>query len=386
MAWPADGPANGPPRAMCVARRARTMPANPWQQTRNMRSKVVTVAILVLGPCLQAAPLGFAGEPLPRRLHETGLYLDGTTSEIRPGLLPFSPQYPLWSDGAAKRRWIGLPPARAIDASDPATWNFPPGTRFWKEFSLGGRPVETRMIERLAGGDWRFATYVWNEPGTDATLAPEQGIPALPLPGGGDYAVPSVADCLACHEGAPVPVLGFSALQLSSDRDPLAPHAEPPRHGDVDLRDLAEQGRLHGLPQALLDVQPRIQARTPAGRAALGYLHANCGHCHVDAAASAAGVPVPLTLWLDPADPAAAARVQQELVHGAGRYRPPGGGGSSYVVPGDSAAGTLLLRLRSRDPRSQMPPLGSRIPDELALALIGRWVEQDLVGLEEASP
>ncbi len=37
---------------------------------------------------------------------------------------------------------------------------------------------------------------------------------------------PPQDDCRACHEGAPVPVLGFGALQLSPDRDPLAPHAE----------------------------------------------------------------------------------------------------------------------------------------------------------------
>jgi len=33
-------------------------------------------------------------------------------------------------------------------------------------------------------------------------------------------------DCRACHEGRTTPVLGFSALQLSPDRDPNAPHAQ----------------------------------------------------------------------------------------------------------------------------------------------------------------
>ena len=65
--------------------------------------------------------------------------------------LAFSPQYPLWSDGAAKRRWISLPPGTAIDASRPDAWEFPRGTRLWKEFSLD-RPVETRFIERLPDG------------------------------------------------------------------------------------------------------------------------------------------------------------------------------------------------------------------------------------------
>jgi hypothetical protein len=34
----------------------------------------------------------------------------------------------------------------------------------------------------------------------------------------------------------------------------------------------------------------------------------------------------------------------------------------------------LLLRMRSRDPRVQMPPLGTESPDHEALALIERWI------------
>lgn len=331
-------------------------------------------AVLILAGVL---PLAMAGtEPLPRRLHDTGLYADGST--VRPGVLPFSPQYPLWSDGAAKRRWIALPPGGVIDATRTGAWAFPRGTRLWKEFSVGGRRVETRMIERTADGGWRFATYVWNEDGSDATLAPAQGVAALALPGGGRYALPSEADCRACHEGAAAPVLGFSALQLSADRDPLAPHAEPRRPGDADLRELAARGWLRGLPQALLDTPPRIAAPTPAGRAALGYLHANCGHCHVDPAASGAAVPVGLSLWLDPADAAAGEKTLRSLVDGVSRFRPAHGGAARLLAPGDAAAGVLVPRMRSRDPRVQMPPLGSAIPDQEALALIERWVEHDL--------
>ena len=143
--------------------------------------------------------------------------------------IAFAPQYPLWSDGTSKRRWIYLPPGTAIDASRVDAWEFPVGTRLWKEFGYDRR-VETRFIERLADGSWRFAAYVWNEEGTDAVLAAEDGavLPVSAAPGG-RYVVPSRNDCLACHEGPPVPVLGFSALQLSPDRDPLAPHAEPAR-------------------------------------------------------------------------------------------------------------------------------------------------------------
>jgi hypothetical protein len=54
-------------------------------------------------------------------------------------------------------------------------------------------------------------------------------------------------------------------------------------------------------------------------------------------------------------------------------------------VPGDSQAGTLLARMRSRDPRIQMPPLGSAIPDLEAIVLIEYWIEQDLKNNQETT-
>ena len=88
----------------------------------------------------------------PQTLQETGLYADAEARRVDPRHLAFAPQYPLWTDGAAKRRWISLPPGTAIDASDPEAWVFPVGTRLWKEFSFAGQRVETRYLERQADG------------------------------------------------------------------------------------------------------------------------------------------------------------------------------------------------------------------------------------------
>jgi hypothetical protein len=155
---------------------------------------------------------------LPPDLPATGYY------EL--AKVEFAPQYPLWSDGAAKRRWIYLPPGTAIDKRDADAWAFPVGTRFWKEFALERR-IETRYSERMPDGSWRFATYLWDDGGTKAVLAPADGAQV------GRFTVPSRADCVTCHEGPAVPVLGYSAAQL--------------------------------------------QAKLPG---AAGYLHGNCGHCH----------------------------------------------------------------------------------------------------------
>jgi hypothetical protein len=318
-----------------------------------------------------------AARPLPQRLSETGLFVTGSPQQTRDGVMVFSPQYPLWSDGATKRRWIQLPPGSSIDAARPDAWEFPRGVKFWKEFSVG-RPVETRMIERLADGSWRYATYVWKEDGSDAVLAPPEGT-ASQTAKGTRYAIPSETDCRACHEGAPVPVLGFSALQLSSDRDPLAPHAEAAPKDAVDLPRLISGGWLRNLPKEI-GTQPRIAASSPAERAALGYLHANCGHCHDRPGENEASVPVEAILAQKTADSAKSTwDVLRSLIGGTTRFGGEGTDASSrLVVPGLSQASLLPQRMRSRDPLRQMPPLGTNIPDEQALALIARWINHDL--------
>lgn len=328
---------------------------------------------------LLAAALPTDAQAQARRLADTGLYREGSSTEIRDANLPFSPQYPLWSDGAAKRRWLYLPPGKFIDASRPDAWDFPAGTKLWKEFSHGRR-VETRLIEHLDDGQWRFAAYVWNEAGTDATLAPEAGIPGLAVKGAprGRYAIPAEPDCRACHEGAAVPVLGVSALQLSPDRDALAPHAEPRRAGELDLRDLAERGLLRNLPREMLESPPRVAAPTPVERAALGYLHGNCGHCHNDN-----GSPPPVDLVLAQSA-AAKGEVMRTLIGARSRYRASGAAAvTALIEPGRPEASLLVARMRSRNPQIQMPPLGTQEPDSQALELIERWIRSQPRTLKE---
>ena len=348
---------------------------------------LAAVAIVLLSSAgSQAVHAQSAAEvaPLPQHLRGTGLYADNSSTRIDSSNLPFSPQYPLWSDGARKRRWIHLPPGAAIDATRVDAWEFPPGTRLWKEFALD-RPIETRFIERLPSGAWRFATYIWNEEGTDATLAPSEGIAALQTRGAsrGSYAIPAEADCRACHEGAAVPVLGFSALQLSSDRDPLAPHAET--GVGVNLRELVTRGLIKNLPKALSRTSPRITASSPAERAALGYLHGNCAHCHNDS-----GVPAPVDLVLSQSANSRASdseRVLRLLVNTPSRFRGHGlGNDASLILPGRADRSVLIARMRSRNRWTQMPPLGTELPDTEALALIERWITEKSAISQESQP
>jgi len=311
---------------------------------------------------------------LPQHLRDTGLYVAG--GQIRPDVLPFSPQYPLWSDGAAKRRWIWLPPGTSIDASSPDAWQFPRGTKLWKQFAHG-QVLETRYLELGADGAWRFGSYVWNADGTDAVLAPARGVRDLPAPNapGARYTIPSEDDCRACHEGAPVPVLGFSVLQLSPDRDPLAPHAERVA-GAVDLESLSARGLLRNLPKELLSRPPRIAASSPAERAALGYLHGNCGNCHNNEGPLAV---LEMTLAQRVAAPASAPdanSVVRSIVGVQSGFRPSGAPqDAARIAPGHLGASVIALRMKSRDPLQQMPPLGTSAVDAEAVALLARWID-----------
>lgn len=310
----------------------------------------------------------------PETLEETGLYADFATLRVDPGHLAFSPQYPLWTDGAHKRRWISLPPGTAIDASDPDAWVFPVGTRLWKEFSFEGRRVETRYLERLPDGEWLYAAYAWSPDGRGARLAPERGLRnAYPLSGKRSHTVPGVSDCKACHAGGPSPVLGFSALQLSPDRDPGAVHAELQPDAAIDLRDLVENGLIVGLPRSVERTPPRIAARSGTERAALGYLHGNCGHCH-NAQGPLNNIGMVLRHETGPTAPAAIATTVAQPLKSLAPGQP--AGTVWRIKPGRPDQSGLAQRIASRYPALQMPPLGTELVDDEAVALLRRWIAE----------
>jgi hypothetical protein len=311
----------------------------------------------------------------PARLSETGLYADAGALAVDPRNRPFTPQYPLWTDGAAKRRWVRLPDGAAIDTRDLNHWDFPVGTRFWKEFAFGGRRVETRLLVKTGADGWEFATYVWNADQRDAVLAPPDGVPQVAEVAPGKYHhVPSREECRACHDSGRTEILGFTALQLSTDRDPLAPHAEPLTDDMVTLATLVAEDRLRPARLEWLTAPPRIAARDPRERAVLGYLSSNCGSCHNPRSSIAS---VGLFLQHEADRPATCAPDAIATTVGRpGHWVVPTAlpGTSQLVHAGRPELSALLYRAKSRRPSSQMPPLGSAIADQRALALLTEWI------------
>lgn len=341
--------------------------------------------------CVAAATGGAAASrppsQLPSLLSDTGLYSDAGALVVDGRNLAFTPQYPLWTDGATKRRWIGVPHGRTIDARRIDAWQFPVGTRFWKEFSFDGRRIETRMLLKTTASRWEFASYVWNEAQTDATLAPAAGVArAVEIAPGRWHAIPSVDECRACHDSDRTEPLGFTALQLSDDRDPLAVHGETPDEEDITFRRLLETGVLRNVAAAQRTIDPAIPASSPRERAVLGYLSSNCGACHNGGGPLAA-------LGLSFRQPAYGGGLHIVARGGLDRRtkwdRPGAPPETTRVVDTDALElSALLIRMKSRRPTSQMPPLGTVVVDHEAVSLVSDWIRDELtlIGRANAAP
>jgi hypothetical protein len=326
------------------------------------------VGLIALAASIETAPQAAVGPS--DSLLETGLYANFDTLEIDARHLAFSPQYALWTDGAAKRRWISLPPGAAIDGSDPDAWVFPVGTRLWKEFAFAGQRVETRYMELQADGQWLYAAYAWTSDGRDAFLVPDGKRGAYPLGGGKFHAIPAASDCKACHKGGGSEVQGFGAIQLLG-RDPDALHADVSASA-VDLQFLVARGLLVGLPQSALQTS-RESAASPTARAALGYLHGNCGHCHNEQG-PLRNVGLFLRQTVDGAGEGAIASTFDQPV------KKPAPGLSAdatlRIAPQHPDRSALMQRVASRYPPLQMPPLGTVLVDREAVDLLQRWIAE----------
>lgn len=288
---------------------------------------------------------------LPEHLSETGLYADIATGRLAPGVMPFTPRFSLWSDGSEKQRWLLLPSGTQIDTSNIDEWIFPDGTKVWKQFSVDGVRIETRLLEKRgpADTDWVSLAYVWNADGKDATAAPLGALDSHHT----DHDVPAASECIACHGGRRSFILGFSALQL----------AEVPA-GGLGVDRLVEEGRLSQSPSSI----PPIPG-DDVTVAALGYLHANCSHCHNQTRPERGGArcfdpedSYDFTLSVGQLDSVAATPTYRTVVGHA-------------VKPGAPDDSRLYELISSRGMFRQMPPLATEKVDSVAVANIRAWIE-----------
>lgn len=219
----------------------------------------------------------------------------------------YFPQFPLWSDGSVKRRFVALPGTDTIDTSDPDRWSFTKGTRFYKNFfdEDGATLLETRVITKVkddaGAGSWRFKSYRWDPVTHEPQLLIKSSLD-VPFPAEDDpnnfdktseavnaplgkigHKVPSMSDCNSCHNmNGKDAVLGFGALQLNGTKS-IDGDAMP-----YTLQKLVDDKRVD---ESVL--QGATISTDEATWRGIGYLHGNCGNCHAPGA-QAAGTKVRL--------------------------------------------------------------------------------------------
>jgi uncharacterized repeat protein (TIGR03806 family) len=292
---------------------------------------------------------------LPPALSQTGAFRSLADLTPSRGLVPYDVNSPLWSDGAAKRRWIALPGDARIDFAPTGEWKFPTGTVFVKHFEIAGRRLETRFLVVGDRGSGYGVTYRWRADGKDADLLADGLTEGVTVAGRKlTWTYPSRNDCLACHTASAGFVLGVKARQLNGDNQlrtwtSLDMFRNPPKEEDVPRLD-----RLAAVTDKGASLEHRVRS----------YLDANCAHCHRPGGARGlfdARFDVPLS--------------RQNIVNGEVAAADLGMPGAKLVAPGDPAKSMLYQRMNRRRDVFDMPPLASREIDQEAVRVVEEWIK-----------
>lgn len=311
----------------------------------------------------------------PERITEFGLFADAPAQVPADGVVPYEVIAPLFSDYAAKHRFISVPAGRTITYDDTGKWVFPVGTILVKTFAYLAdlrdpaseeRLIETRLLIHREDG-WTAHTFIWNDEQTEAVhevagaIVPVTWIDRDGAMQSLDYRVPNVNQCRSCHAGGgPLEPLGPRTRQLDRELDYGA--------GPVNQID-------HLMSLGLLDRAPppaaeRIRLVDPFGAAepeprARAYFDSNCAHCHRDGgSASASG------LWLgfEITDPVALGICRHPAAAGSGT-----GGRRFDVVPAAPDESIMIYRMESTDPDIKMPEV-SLLSDSDGVAVVRAWI------------
>jgi uncharacterized repeat protein (TIGR03806 family) len=341
-----------------------------------------------------APPAPPTAAKFPRKLSETGLFANTKELKPVPGLIPYSVNAELWSDGATKERYIAIPGDGKIEYEtvmypQPAPgavagWRFPDDTVLVKTFFLELEPgnaasrrrLETRLLHahRVPGteevGDqvWSGYTYIWNDDQTDADLADAKGLDrTLTIKGKQGtrqqtYHFPSRAECTMCHTVTAKYALGVNTMQMNKDHD----------YGGVVANQLATLEHL-GLFDRKLPAEPSKLAKladyrdpkTDLDARARAYLHANCSHCHRKWGGGNADFQLLATLPLKETG-----TVNTRPGQGTFDLKDP-----RILVPGEPERSLLLHRM-TRLGLGRMPHIASNVVDEPAVKLIHDWIQQ----------
>jgi autotransporter-associated beta strand protein len=333
-------------------------------------------------PAFFNMPTTYTGT-LPTLLSQTGVYIDTPNRIPAPGLIPYTPNTPLWSDNAVKSRYMGVPnsggpltPNQQIAFLPTNSWTFPVGTVFVKNFDMvvnqtnPAVPVqrlETRLLVRDINGMVYGVTYKWRPDDSDADLLTTSSNEVLEITNAvgvtaQTWYYPSPADCLTCHTPVANYVLGVNTRQLNGD-------LTYPATGNTDnqLRTLNRLGLFNpAFDEAQITNFEQLSAITNAAASfqqrSRSYLDANCAQCHQPGGTGItfdARYDTPLT--------------QQNITNYPAAFNL-GYDGACIVKADDVWRSMIWQRINTTNAATKMPPLARNLIDTNAVEVFAGWI------------
>lgn len=326
---------------------------------------------------------GVSAEP-PQFLSQTGLFRDLTNLVPHPSLIPYDVPNALWSDAAAKKRWIILPndgshntAAEDIVFNETAPWVFPAGTILVKHFDvntnaadpLAIKRLETRLIVCTDNGGKYGITYRWNAGGTDATLLTSGDTEIFQVTNHvgqtetrqWDY--PSRADCMLCHTDAAGQALGVRTPNLNSTAYYPATGRYANQLATFNALGMFDRMLTTAELEDYLESRPLTDTSAPLEHRVRSYLDTNCAHCHrpggtIDHFDARMDTPL----------------INQNLINqslkGHFNFDPAG----KYIKPGSTALSAIHHRINNVGNGAAMPPLAKNLKHDEALAQLQNYV------------
>ncbi len=313
----------------------------------------------------------------PATLSETGLFTDVVDLSPAPGLLPYEPNVPFWSDYAVKRRWMIIPDGTSqMTWSREGSWTFPDGMIWVKHFDMEmtrGNPstkkrLETRLIVKNSTGVYGVS-YRWNEAQTEATLVGDSGedfdlsITENGTPRTQRWHIPSRAECLVCHTSQAGYALSFNTRQLNRSYT-----INGFTGNQLDLfNDSGMFSNVIERPNVLPRHLRSDETAFPVEARVRSYLDVNCAYCHKSGGTAPTAWDGRASLTLD----------ETGLLNGI----PVSNGGNAankLVIPGDLDHSVVYNRVAAANGFSRMPPIASNETDPTSIALLTEWITQSL--------
>jgi len=223
---------------------------------------------------------------------------------------------------------------------------------------------------------WFYVSYAWNNTQTDTTAVPA----GVTNANGTQHDIPSRSACKGCHENfVPTRVLGFGAIQLD--------HAAV-NSGDTTLASLVAANTLTTNPT------PPTTSGAPyfpiqgsdAQKAGLGYVFANCSHCHNPTSSVHNNVPMELRMTVATVGNKLASPPYLTAVNHYAN-QPTGHvttdcvdamnlAAECIIKSGDHANSDMMFHFNAPvNTGAHMPQLGSEMIDPLGVITLNAWID-----------